>query len=219
MRLVVALGLAAIFWLSQAQAQSDNGNAIAIPPAPAIVPSPPSAPVAPTAPVAPAPPGLVETPLPPPTALDNADTGTDNTTANGTANNSGNASPPNTAVPPPATTTATSAPAPVQPPAVPSEWVSGKTAKIRVLDKVDGSIADLTIPVGGQSVSGDLLVSVLACDLHPTGQLPDDAIFVSIQPSSDPSAPQIYRGWMVRSVPAAAVVGDASETFRVVSCS
>jgi hypothetical protein len=204
MRFAAALGIAtATCWLTQAQAQSDNGNAIAVPPAPAIVASPPAAPVAPTPPPAPVPPGLTETPLPPPATPGNADTGTDNG-APSTVDNA-------TAAPP--------APAPTVPPAVPSDWVSGKTAKIRVLDKVDGSIADLTIPVGGQSVAGDLQVSVLACDLHPAGQLPDDAIFVSIQLSSDASAPPVYRGWMVRSVPAASVAGDASETFRAVSCS
>jgi hypothetical protein len=210
MRFAAAIGIiAATSWLSLAQAQPDNGNAIAVPPAPPIVASPPGAPVAPSAPAAPAPPGLTETSLPPPATSDNTDTGTDN----GTPSAADTAPAANTAQ-----ASAAPAPAPSLPPAVPSDWVSGKTAKIRVLDKVDGSIADLTIPVGGQSVSGDLQVSVLACDLHPPGQLPDDAIFVSIQPSGDPSAPPVYRGWMLRSVPAAAVAGDASETFRVVSC-
>jgi hypothetical protein len=139
--------------------------------------------------------------LPPPSATENTDTGA----ADGTADTTND--------------TATAPIAPTAPPALPSDWVNGKTAELRVLDKVDGSIADLTIPVGGQSVSGDLQISVLACDLHPASQIPDDAIFVSIQPTGDPSAPPVYRGWMVRSVPAAAVVGDASETFRVVSCS
>jgi hypothetical protein len=198
--------IAAALWLTQAQAQSDNGNAIAVPPAPAIVASPPAAPVAPTPPPAPAPPELVQTPLPPPSTTDNTDTGTANATAG---------TPDNAAAAPPAPTRPPAGAAP----ALPSDWVNGKTAEIRVLDKVDGSIADLTIPVGGQSVSGDLQVSVLACDLHSPGELPDDAIFVSIQPTADPSAPPVYRGWMVRSVPAAAVVGDASETFRVMSCS
>lgn len=203
MRATALLGIiAAALWVTQALAQSDNGNAIAVPPAPPIVASPPAAPAAPTPPAAPSPPGLVETPLPPPVTPDNTDTGT----ANGNTDTTDS------------TSAAPSVPAPAPPPAVQSDWVSGKTAEIRVLDKVDGSIADLTIPVGGQSLSGDLQVSVLACDVHPPGQLPDDAIFVSIQPSADPAAPPVYRGWMVRSVPAASVVGDASETFRVVSC-
>jgi hypothetical protein len=209
MRIYAALGFAAVFWLTAAQAQSNDGNAIAVPPAPPIVASPPSAPTAPAPPPPPAPPGLTETPMPPPASSDNADTGTDNGT-----NSTNNTAPGNAAAAPPAPV-----PGPSPPPTVPSDWISGKTAKIRVLDKVDGSIADLTIPVGGQSVSGDLQISVLACDLHPPGQLPDDAIFVSIQPSGDSSAQPVYRGWMVRSVPAAAVAGDASETFRVVSCS
>jgi hypothetical protein len=96
--------------------------------------------------------------------------------------------------------------------------VPGTTAKLRVLDKVDGGVSDLSIPVGGQATAGDLQISVLACALRPPGQIPDSAIFLSITPTGA-SAPPSYRGWMVRSVPAASVVGNASETFRVVNCS
>ncbi len=40
------------------------------------------------------------------------------------------------------------------------------------------------------------------------------------RPSPEAGAgPAAYRGWMVRSMPAAMVVGDASETFRVIDCS
>ena len=99
---------------------------------------------------------------------------------------------------------------------------------------------------------------MLACRTRPPGEIPDDAIFVSIQPvatgatgtasaapppgatladdsSADggPAPPgqsdstragaaagaPIFRGWMIRSIPGATVVGDASETLRVVSCS
>jgi hypothetical protein len=63
------------------------------------------------------------------------------------------------------------------------------------------------------------LVNVLACDSRPAGELPDDAIFVSIQPVVQSDGGPIFRGWMLRSLPGAAVVGDASETFRVAGCS
>jgi hypothetical protein len=97
--------------------------------------------------------------------------------------------------------------------------VPGTSAKLRVLNKVDGGVADLTIPVGGQATAGDLKISVLACALRPPGQIPDSAIFLSIAPTGDSTAPPSYRGWMVRSVPAASVVGNASVSFRVVNCS
>ncbi len=88
-----------------------------------------------------------------------------------------------------------------------------------MLDKVDGGIDDLSIPVGGQTKSGDLQVSVLACVTRPPDTSPDAAVFISIQPSADQSGPPLFRGWLIRSAPAAAAAGDASVTFRVVGCS
>jgi hypothetical protein len=88
-----------------------------------------------------------------------------------------------------------------------------------VLDKVDGSTSEVSIPVGGQQNVGDLQVSVLACVTRPPGQLPDTAIFLSVQNPAQGADTPLYRGWMVRSMPGAAVVGDASEIFRVVACS
>jgi hypothetical protein len=191
-----ALCAAAALWVSQAQAQSTQPPAIAVPPPPAIVAAPAAVPPpAALPPALPAPPGLVQTPLSPPdpaTATgDNTDTGAEPA--------------------PPAAPAAT-------PPVPANTWLPGTTAQLRVLDKVDGGVADLSIPVGGQATAGNLQISVLACALRPPGQIPDSAIFLSITPTGD-SAPPSYRGWMVRSVPAAAVVGNASESFRVVGCS
>jgi len=207
MRLLAALcaGTAAL-WIGQAQAQSTQPqNTIAVPPAPAIMaaptvtplPTPPAAvPSAASLPAA-SPPGLVETPLPPPAATTDSGTNTDTGAA------------PAAAAPQAATT----------PPVPANAWVPGTTAKLRVLDKVDGGVSDLSIPVGGQATAGDLQISVLACALRPPGQIPDSAIFLSIAPAGDSTVAPSYRGWMVRSVPAASVVGNASESFRVVGCS
>ncbi len=199
MRLVAALCAAtAALWITQAPAQSTQPEpTIAVPPAPAIMAAP-TAPPLPAPPAAePAPPGLVQTPLPPPAST----TATDNNTDTGAA--------PAATAPQAATT----------PPVPANTWLPGTTAKLRVLDKVDGGVADLSIPVGGQATAGDLHISVLACALRPPSQIPDSAIFLSIVPAGDSTAAPTYRGWMVRSVPAASVVGNASETFRVVNCS
>jgi hypothetical protein len=200
--LFAAVCAAVLPWSAQAQAQtvqqSQLGNATAVPPAPPIMASP-LTPVAPTpAPATPAPPGLVQTPVPPAATTGSTATNSD----------TGTATPP--AATPPATATAT-------PPA--NNWVPETAAKIRVLNKVDGSISDLSIPVGKQTTAGDLQVSVLACFQRPPDEIPDSAVFLSIQPTSDPSAAPSFRGWMVRSVPAASVVENASETFRLIGCS
>ncbi|HQT38473.1 MAG TPA: DUF2155 domain-containing protein [Acidocella sp.] len=120
-----------------------------------------------------------------------------------------------TPVPPAAADNAANATPPVEP----NNWVPGKLAEIGVLDKVDGGIANLQVPVGGQVTSGDMQISVLACANRPPDQIPDVAIFVSIQTTDNLSGPPLFRGWMVRSVPADSVVGDGSDSLRVVSCS
>jgi hypothetical protein len=97
--------------------------------------------------------------------------------------------------------------------------VPGKTAELGVLDKIDGSVTTITIPVGGQANLGDLQISVLACVTRPPDEIPDAAIFLAAQSATDHSQPPLYRGWIIRSAPGAAVVGDASETFRVITCS
>jgi hypothetical protein len=107
---------------------------------------------------------------------------------------------------------------PATPPVESNDWVPGKQAVIGVLDKVDGGIANLQVPVGGQVTSGDMQISVLACVNRPADHVPDAAIFVSIQTTDNLSGPPLFRGWMVRSVPADSVVGDGSDSLRVVSC-
>ncbi len=104
-------------------------------------------------------------------------------------------------------------------PVIPNDWVPGKMATLGVLDEVSGGTSQVTIPVGGQSQVGDLQVSVQACDIRPPTQLPDTAIFLTVtQAGSDGTSTTLYRGWMLHSEPGATVVGDGSETFRVVGC-
>jgi hypothetical protein len=98
-------------------------------------------------------------------------------------------------------------------------WQPGKTAEIGILDKVDGGVKEIVVPVGGHSVVGDLQVEILACVSRPPDQVPDAAVFLALQSIDNPTAPPNYRGWLIRSAPGAAVAGDASEIFRVIACS
>ena len=106
-------------------------------------------------------------------------------------------------------------------PVIPNDWVPGTMVTLGVLNEVDGGTSQVSIPVGGQSEIGDLQVSVQACDIRPPTQLPDAAIFLTVtQAASGNGSPTtLYRGWMLRSEPGATVVGDGSETFRVIGCS
>jgi hypothetical protein len=211
----IALGLSA----GAALAQSTDGSsgaaaapaAIAVPPAPAIVAAPPSVQPIPAPDLPPPPPGLV--PATPPADID-----TGGSAATGQSTPDGSATPGQAASAAP--TPATPAP-PVQDiaPVPPNTWLPAKTAEIGVLDKIDGSVSTVSIPVGGQSVVGDLQVNVQACVIRPPDQVPDAAVFLALQSTQNPAAPPGYRGWLVKSAPGAAVAGDASETFRVIDCS
>ncbi len=187
MRLRLAASLAALF---AAPALAQDQPAVVVPSPPAIVAAPLSAPAAPAAPAAPPPPGLVETPAPP-AALPGA---------SGT----------------PAIIPAVPAAPDAAPPAA-NIWLPGKTATLGVLNQVDGSTVEIFIPAGGQATAGDLTISVQACVSRPPDELPDAAVFLTVQNSTGGGAP-LYRGWMVRSTPGASVVGDGSETFRVINC-
>lgn len=183
--------------LSVGTAWAQNGGSeIVIPPAPPLVPEVPSPMTpAPAQPAAPPPPGL-EQAAPP--------------AANNTASSPAGTSPAGTAEQPP--------PPDVAP--TPSDnWTPGTTAVLGVLNKVDGSTAQMQLPVGGQAqTSGDLGVSVQACLSRPAGQIPDTAVFLTVTPLQQGAAP-LYRGWMLRSAPGATFVGNAGQTFRVIGCS
>jgi hypothetical protein len=195
---MATLGAGAAFAQSPGGSDSD---AIAVPPAPPVVAAPPTA-IQPIPVQAAPPPGLVT--ATPPADIDTGATPTqtppaDNSGGQGQAQ--------------------TQSTAPDIAPVPPNTWLPGKTAQIGVLDKIDGSVSKLSIPVGGQSVVGDLQVSVQACMTRPPDQVPDAAVFLALQSTQNASAPPDYRGWLVRSAPGAAVAGDASETFRIIGCS
>ncbi|MGE4480970.1 DUF2155 domain-containing protein [Acidocella sp.] len=222
MRLLLLASAATCCLATGAHAQSLLGQsqpggqaqqpAVAVPAPPPIVAAPPTpAPAPKPAPPAP-PPGLVQTPLPPSGAA-NADNGD----AAGQAAQMQAVSPSA-----PSATPAAGAAQPAQPDVAPvqaNDWVPGKTAVLGVLNKVDGSTKNITVPVGGQVVVGDLNVSVQACVTRPPGQLPDSAVFLTLQPKDDQAAAPVYRGWMVHSTPGATDAGNAGQAFRVITCS
>jgi hypothetical protein len=210
MRLRAALVVVAALAAAPATAQTANAP-VAVPLAPVIVPA---------APVAPA---------PPPAAAAAASSSAP------TAGSAPVAIPPASAAAAPAAPAATATPdapaapasaaaaaapeAPDTPPVIANTWLPKNNATLGVLDKVDGSIMQVSIPVGGQASVGDVTIAVQSCLVRPPDQVPDAAIFLSVQTGGGDDNTPLYRGWMVRSMPGATVVGDASEIFRLISCS
>jgi hypothetical protein len=194
MRVTAALALALSPGLAWAQ---NDQSVIVIPPAPPVVAAPPAASSPPAAPV---PPPVTSQTLPavPPGA--------------------GSVAAPEQGQGAPAQAQAQPTPPDVAP-TPPNDWVPGHTAIIGVLNEVDGSTAEITLPVGGPPVkTGDVLVSAQACATRPPQELPDTAVFLTVQPAGDSNAAPLYRGWMLRSAPGATVVGNAAESFRVIRC-
>lgn len=213
------IGCAALAQSLLGQGQPTSGTVV-VSPAPPVVAAPPSVVPPPAAsPPAPPPPGLMQTSLPPPVASGTGDVGAGSVGGLNAGELQGVSSVVGT-TPINSSSTSPSAPPPQDvAPAPTNDWVPGKTARIGVLDKVDGSTSTLIIPVGGQAAVGDLTVSVQACVMRPPGQLPDSAAFITLQSNATQSGGKIYNGWMVHSAPGATDAGDAGEAFRIITCS
>lgn len=190
----VAFGVVGFLSVGTAWAQN-GGSEIFVPPAPPVTPEAPSAP----------PPVQALPPQPPPGLVQ----GVPPDTTDGAAPSPG--APPDTTIAQP--------PPPDVAPAPADSWMPGTAAVLGVLNKVDGSTTQLQLPVGGQpQTTGDLSVSVQACLNRPADEIPDVAVFITVQ-SVPPGDVPLYRGWMLRSAPGATFVGNAGQTFRVVGCS
>lgn len=196
------------------------GGAAAVPLAPpvAAVPAQPYGLPQVQTPNTPPPPGMVQTPLPP------ADTG-------GTNGESGSAAPVERQNPAPGSNDANAAASqPAVMPAAPNTWLPRRNAVLGVLDKEDGAVSRLVVPVGNQVTRGKLQIKVLACVARPPSLPPDSAVFLSVrsldqqgqdspaQNQADQAEQPLFRGWLLHSEPGASVVDDATDTFRVIGC-
>ena len=132
--------------------------------------------------------------------------------------------------PPPAPVTApvpAPAPAPRPPapasasPAAPSgtpvagDWQPRTTVDLVALDKVTARTTALTGKVGGTLQFGSLTIVVRGCVARPADQAADSAAFLDI---TDRAGAAVFRGWMVASMPALAIIEHPVYDIRVAAC-
>ncbi len=100
-----------------------------------------------------------------------------------------------------------------------NKWINEPVAVLGTLNPENGTVSSVVVPVGANFTKGKLRVAVQACVIRPPGAIPDAAVFLTVTEARGPgSRGPLFRGWLVRSEPGAAVVADSSLTFRVINC-
>ncbi|MEJ5143051.1 DUF2155 domain-containing protein [Gluconobacter albidus] len=107
----------------------------------------------------------------------------------------------------------------VAPPAMypASTWQGQSQAVLRVLDRLDGHLELLTVPVGGSATYRSLSVGVESCVSRPQTLAADAGALLHLKDSSDPGRPP-FDGWMLAQEPSVATYGSPLYDVRVVSC-
>ncbi len=80
------------------------------------------------------------------------------------------------------------------------EVSEGSGAVLRGLDKVDGAVHDIELPIGGSALFGRLTITLKDCR-YPTGNPAGDA-FASLTITEKNKPAPDFEGWMIASAPA-----------------
>ncbi len=121
---------------------------------------------------------------------------------------------------PPAPGSVAPPPGPASPSAAPvapvlGEWIAQATAELRATDKVMARTTSLTVRVGEPVRFGPLTVVVRSCVVRPPDRVADAAAYLEI---SEGTAVQLFRGWMVLSLPQLALVEHPTHDIRLFAC-
>ena len=108
---------------------------------------------------------------------------------------------------------ATPSAAPLAP--VQSDWIAQRTVELRATDKVMARTTTLTAQLGETVRFGPLSVVARDCVIRPPDRPQDAAAFLEI---SEPGRPQVFRGWMLLSLPQLALVEHPTHDIRLAAC-
>ncbi|CAI3952782.1 DUF2155 domain-containing protein [Commensalibacter papalotli (ex Botero et al. 2024)] len=99
---------------------------------------------------------------------------------------------------------------------VDNTWYSQPKAEIRILNKLESSVTNLTIPVGGSAQYKTLTVAVKKCIVRPITASPDSAAFVTVTDSQLPTNP--FAAWIFVAEPGASVFEHPLYNVSIVGC-
>ena len=88
------------------------------------------------------------------------------------------------------------------------------------LDKITARVSEMTVPVGGTTQFGRLLISVKACRVRPPEEPPESAVFLEITDLGrrDTRPSQAFRGWMFASSPAVSAMEHPVYDIWIAGC-
>lgn len=96
------------------------------------------------------------------------------------------------------------------------QTATGTGAVLRVLDKINGEVQDITLPNGGPGVVWRIQVDLGECR-YPAGNPAGDGIaFVTLR--QDGQADPLFRGWMFASAPALNALDHPRYDVWVIRC-
>ncbi len=104
---------------------------------------------------------------------------------------------------------------PAAPALVPTNWIAGSLAELRLLDKVTARATGATLKQGETREFGSLTIVMRSCLLRPKDQPGDAAAFLDITDRNGGSA---FYGWMLASAPAASMLEHPGYDIRVIAC-
>ena len=113
-------------------------------------------------------------------------------------------------------------PSPVSPPVsqsgtpIAGDWQARTTADLVALDKVTARTTTLTGKVGETLRFGSLSIAVRGCVARAPDQIADSAVFLDI--TDRKGAVAVFRGWMIASMPAVAILEHPVYDIRLASC-
>ncbi|WP_375230630.1 DUF2155 domain-containing protein [Roseobacter sp. S98] len=87
---------------------------------------------------------------------------------------------------------------------------------LRGLDKINGLVFDIELPVGQTASFGDLRISLSSCR-YPVGNPSGDA-FAALEIRDELRGEEVFSGWMIASTPALSSMDHARYDIWVMRC-
>jgi len=82
-----------------------------------------------------------------------------------------------------------------------AEPITGKAAKLKLLDKVTNKVSQKIVEVDTHVEWGSLSIQVYVCYSTPPEEVPENYVLIEVKDLLDLENDYLYRGWMISSAP------------------